>query len=121
MFTLELIINPIVLLVAGVFGIIIGYILARGMLARAKSTITKLEAELRACYAETLEAQKAYIELEARLQDRSIPVIPMNINGKEVANDKFGNDKFGNDKFSNDKFGTDKFGKDKSSKGKATS
>ena len=116
MFTLELIINPIVLLVAGVFGIIIGYILARGMLARAKSTITKLESELLASYAETLEAQKAYIELEARLQDRSIPVIPMNINGKEITNDKFGNEKFGADKF-----GTDKFGKDKSSKGKATS
>jgi hypothetical protein len=111
MFTLEWIINPVVLLVAGVFGIIIGYVLARGMLARAKSTITKLESELRACYAETLEAQKAYIELEARLQDQSIPVIPMNINGKEVTNDKFGNDKFG----------ADKFGNDKSSKGKATS
>jgi hypothetical protein len=111
MFTLEWIINPVVLLVAGVFGIIIGYVLARGMLARARSTITKLESELRACYAETLEAQKAYIELEARLQDQSIPVIPMNINGKEVTNDKFGNDKFG----------ADKFGKDKSSKGKATS
>ena len=115
MFTLELIINPIVLLVAGVFGILIGYLLARGMLTRARSAITKLEAELLASYAETLEAQKAYIEMEARLQDRSIPVIPMNINGKEITNDKFGNEKFGADKF-----GTDKFGKDKSSKGKAT-
>jgi hypothetical protein len=103
MFTLELIINPIVLLVAGVIGIIIGYAVAKGMLVRARSTISRLESELLASNAETLEAQKAYLELEAHLQDQFIPVIPMNINGKESINDKFGNDKFGKDKSTKDK------------------
>jgi hypothetical protein len=88
MFTLDLIINPIVLIVAGVIGIIIGYLVARGMLAKAKSTILRLESELLACNAETLEAQRAYVELEARLQDQVIPVIPMKISGKEVSKEK---------------------------------
>lgn len=98
MFTLDLIINPIVLLVAGVIGIIIGYSVAKGMLARARSTISRLESELLASNAETLETQKAYLELEAHLQDQFIPVIPMNINGKESINDKFGKDKSTKDK-----------------------
>jgi uncharacterized membrane-anchored protein YhcB (DUF1043 family) len=88
MFTLDLIINPIVLVVAGVIGIIIGYLVAKGMLAKAKSTISRLQSDLLASNAETLEAQRAYIELEAHLQDQAIPVIPMNINGKEVSKDK---------------------------------
>ena len=85
MFTLDLIINPIVLIVAGVVGIIIGYFVAKGQLAKAKSTISRLESELLASNAETLEAQRAYVELEARLQDQAIPVIPMKISGKEKA------------------------------------
>jgi uncharacterized membrane-anchored protein YhcB (DUF1043 family) len=88
MFTLDLIINPIVLIVAGVIGIIIGYLVARGMLAKAKSTISRLESDLLASNAETLEAQRAYIELEAHLQDQVIPVIPMKINGKETSKEK---------------------------------
>jgi hypothetical protein len=103
MFTLDLIINPIVLIVAGVFGIIIGYGLAKGMLARARSTISRLEAEMLAANAETLEAQRAYVELEAHLQDQFIPVIPMKINGKEM-----------------EKFSKEKASKEKAAKEKAT-
>jgi hypothetical protein len=88
MFTLDLIINPIVLIVAGVFGIIIGYVIAKGQLARAKSTISRLESDVLACNAETLEAQKAYVELEAHIQDHAIPVIPMKINGKDASKEK---------------------------------
>jgi uncharacterized membrane-anchored protein YhcB (DUF1043 family) len=88
MFTLELIINPIVLIVAGVFGIIIGYVIAKGKLAKAESTITRLESDVLACNAETLEAQKAYVELEAHFQDQVIPVIPMKINGKDASKEK---------------------------------
>ena len=98
MFTLDLIINPIVLLVAGVIGIIIGYAVAKGMLVRARSTISRLESELLASNAETLEAQKAYVELEAHLQEQFIPVIPMNINSKEISTDKFAKEKSPKDK-----------------------
>jgi hypothetical protein len=88
MFTLDLIINPIVLIVAGVCGIIIGYVIAKGRLAKARSAISRLESELLACNAETLEAQRAYIELEAHFQGQVIPVIPMNMNGKDSSKDK---------------------------------
>lgn len=88
MFTFDLIINPIVLIVAGVFGIIIGYVIAKGQLAKAKSTISRLESDVLACNAETLEAQKAYVELEAHFQDQVIPVIPMKINGKDASKEK---------------------------------
>jgi hypothetical protein len=88
MFTFDLIINPIVLIVAGVFGIIIGYVIAKGQLAKAKSTISRLESDVLACNAETLEAQKAYVELEAHIQDQVIPVIPMKINGKDASKEK---------------------------------
>ena len=93
MFTLDLIINPFVLIAAGVFGIVIGYLVAKGKLAKAKSRISWLESDLLASNAETLEAQRAYIELEARLQDQAIPVIPMKINGKEVSIDKSSKEK----------------------------
>jgi 23S rRNA pseudoU1915 N3-methylase RlmH len=98
MFTFDLIINPIVLVVAGVIGIIIGYVVAKGMLAKAKSTISRLESDLLACNAETLEAQRAYVELEARLQDQAIPVIPMKISGKEMSSDKFAKEKSAKEK-----------------------
>jgi hypothetical protein len=93
MFTLDLIINPIVLLVAGICGTIIGYVVAKGKIAVLRSKISRLESEVLTCNAETLEAQKAYVELEAHLQDQFIPVIPMNINSKEISADKFDKEK----------------------------
>jgi hypothetical protein len=93
MFTLDLIINPFVLIVAGVFGIVIGYVIAKGRLARAKSEISRLESELLTSDAETLEAQRAYVELEAHFQGQVIPVIPMKINGKETSKDKTAKEK----------------------------
>jgi hypothetical protein len=98
MFTLDLIINPIVLIVAGVFGIIVGYLVTKGMLVKARSTISRLQSEVLASNAETLEAQRAYLELEARLQDQTIPVIPMKMSGKEMSNDKFAKEKAAKEK-----------------------
>ncbi|HWB90538.1 MAG TPA: hypothetical protein VG605_01745 [Puia sp.] len=80
--TSDLIINPIVLAVAGVFGIFIGYLIGRRRLAKAHSKIQRLEADILSSNQETLEAQKAFVELEAKLkQGQPIPVIPMKING----------------------------------------
>jgi hypothetical protein len=87
-FTLDLIINPIVLLLAGVSGIIIGYVFALAKIAKAQAKIQKMELDLLSSNEETLEAQRAYVDLEARLQDQSIPVIPMKINGKETSKEK---------------------------------
>ncbi len=87
-FTFDLIINPIVLLLAGVFGIVIGYVISKARLAKAHSRIMKLESDLLHSNEETLEAQGAYVALEARVQDQSIPVIPMKISGKDSSKEK---------------------------------
>jgi hypothetical protein len=83
MFTLDLIINPIVLFVAFLVGAIAGYLVSRLRLAKSYSRIRHLENEMMSSHAEILEMQKAYVRMETRLKEQSIPVIPMKINGKE--------------------------------------
>ena len=90
-FTLDLIINPIVLALAGIVGIIIGYLIAKGRLAKAQSKIQNLEMDLLSANQETLEAQRAYVALESQFQEgQAIPVIPMKISGnsKETSKEK---------------------------------
>jgi len=58
-------------------------------LNKSRSKIQQLESELIQSNEETLEAQQAYVMLERRLKDQSIPVIPMKINGsKENSKEK---------------------------------
>ena len=83
-FTLEPIINPIVVVLAVIGGALAGYLLGKGKLAKARTTIRRLEDDLVASNQETLEAQKALVALETHIQEQqAIPVIPMKINGKE--------------------------------------
>jgi hypothetical protein len=86
--TLDWIINPIVLMLAGIFGVILGLFFARVQLLKARAKIRNLEIDLLNSNRETLEAQRAYVELESRLQDPAIPVIPMKITGKENSKEK---------------------------------
>ena len=85
-FTFDVIINPIILLAAIIGGGIIGFVWARTKLAKSRSRIQQLETELMHCNEETLDAQRAYVLLESRLKDQSIPVIPMKINGGKENN-----------------------------------
>jgi hypothetical protein len=78
--TFDWTINPILLLLAAIGGGIIGFVVRRVRLAKAKSKIQKLESDLLVSNQETLEAQQAYVALEAQLKDQTIPVIPMKIN-----------------------------------------
>lgn len=87
-FTFDLIINPIVCSLAVLGGALAGFIFGRGKLAKARSQIQKLESDLLTSNQETLEAQKAFVELEAHLQDQAIPVIPMKITGTKENNPK---------------------------------
>jgi hypothetical protein len=88
-FTFDLIINPIVLALAGIFGIIVGYLIAKGKLAKAQYKIQSLEQDLLSSNQETLEAQRAYVVLESQLQQgQGIPVIPMKINGNSKESSK---------------------------------
>jgi hypothetical protein len=90
-FTFDVVINPIILLVGTMGGAVIGFAVGRVKLAKSRTHIQQLEAELMHCNEETLDAQRAYVMLESRLkdQDQSIPVIPMKLNGtKESAKEK---------------------------------
>ncbi|HVU97613.1 MAG TPA: hypothetical protein VHE34_20455 [Puia sp.] len=83
-FTLEPIINPIVVVLAVVGGALAGFVLGKGKLLKARSAIRRLESDLVLSNAETLEAQKALVALEAHVQEQqAIPVIPMKISGKK--------------------------------------
>ena len=79
-FTFDPIINPIIILLGIIGGALVGFIIGRAKLAKARSKINRLESDLFHSNQETLEAQKAFVALEAKLNDQSIPVIPMKIN-----------------------------------------
>ena len=81
--TFDFVINPIILLIAIIAGVILGFGLGRAKLARSQSNLRKLEIELMSSHHETLESQRAFAELESRLKNQAIPVIPMKINGNK--------------------------------------
>lgn len=88
MITFDLIINPVILMVAVIGGGVIGLLLGRAGLARSRSKILELEKEMMNTHAEILEIQKAYVQLENKLEEHSIPVISMKINGKDNSKEK---------------------------------
>ena len=75
-------------MVAIVTGVVVGFGFRRGKLAKSESKLRKLEDELLQSHHETLESQHAYAELEYRLKDQAIPVIPMKINGNSKESPK---------------------------------
>jgi RNase P/RNase MRP subunit POP5 len=87
--TFDVVINPVILFAALLGGALVGFVLGRSKVARNKSRIQQLESEILSCHQETLEAQRAYVMLQSKLKDQSIPVIPMKINGsKETTKEK---------------------------------
>jgi hypothetical protein len=88
--TLDVVINPVILLGAVIIGGVFGYIVFKARLNKGKARIHELEKELMISNEETLEAQRAYVLLESSLKDQqeTIPVIPMKINGKETSKEK---------------------------------
>ena len=88
--TFDVVINPVILLVAVVGGGLFGYLIFKISLNRSKARIQQLERELMTSNEETLEAQRAYVMLESTLKDQqeTIPVIPLKINGKESSKEK---------------------------------
>jgi hypothetical protein len=88
-FTLDVVINPVILFGAAMVGGIFGFVVFKAKLNKGKNRIQELEKELMICNEETLEAQRAYVILESKLKDQeTIPVIPMKINGKESTKEK---------------------------------
>lgn len=82
-FTLELIINPVILFIAAISGGLIGFVIGRLRLARSRARVEELEREMMSSHAEILELQKSYVQLENQLQQQSIPVISMKLSGKD--------------------------------------
>jgi hypothetical protein len=81
--TFDVVINPVILFAALIGGVLLGFVIGRGKLAKNKFRIQQLESEILSCHQETLEAQRAYVMLQSNLKDQSIPVIPMKINGSK--------------------------------------
>jgi hypothetical protein len=88
--TFDYVINPIILVITIVTGVVIGFGLGRGKIAKTESKLRKLEEELLHSHHETLESQHAFAELESHLKNQAIPVIPMKISGnnKEIPKEK---------------------------------
>lgn len=83
-FTLDLIVNPVLLFIAAISGGVIGFVIGKIKLARSRSKVQELEKEMMNSHAEILELQKSYVQLENKLQqDQSIPVISMKLSGKD--------------------------------------
>ena len=91
MITLDLIINPVILLAAIIVGVGIGLLMGRSKVAKVRAKVLEVEKEMMNAHAEILEMQKAYIQLENKLEEHSIPVIPMKINGKDNSKEKLQN------------------------------
>ncbi|HEY4334840.1 MAG TPA: hypothetical protein VGM89_03060 [Puia sp.] len=88
-FTFDPIINPIVVVLAIIGGALVGFVLGKGKLAKAYSSIRRLESDVLLSNEETLDAQKALVALEARFQEQqAIPVIPMKIPGNKESGSK---------------------------------
>jgi len=84
LFTLELIVNPVILFIAAVSGGLIGFVIGKIKLANSRAKVEELEKEMMNSHAEILELQKSYVQMENKLQqDQSIPVISMKLTGKD--------------------------------------
>jgi len=89
MFTLDLIINPIILIVSVIVGAVVGFLINRVRVAKCQSKIMQLEREMVDSHAEILDIQRQYVRLESQLEAHSIPVISMKkLNGKENSKEK---------------------------------
>ena len=88
-FTLDVVINPVILFGTAVVGGIFGFVVFKARLNKGKAKIQQLEKELMISNEETLEAQRAYVILESKFKDQQAsPVIPMKINGKDGSKEK---------------------------------
>lgn len=89
-FTFDVVINPIILCISLFAGVFLGFLLGRAKVLKTEAKMRKLEGELLSSHEETLESQRALVELESRLQNQTSPVIPMKLNAatKETAKEK---------------------------------
>ncbi len=79
MFTsFDVVLNPMILLAIILFSSWIGFLFKRRRIAKDRAIISKYEKEMVLDHAEILELQKDYINLEIKMRELTIPVIPFN-------------------------------------------
>jgi hypothetical protein len=89
MLTFEFIVNPVILFIASVVAVLVGFSFSRYRLAKSQARIKELESEMMNSHSEILDLQKAYVKLQSEIKGgSSIPVIPMKISGKDGSNPK---------------------------------
>jgi len=71
---------------------VLGTLPRKKELGKKQRKIVELERELVSAYAEVLDSQREYIQLEAKMKDITNPVIPMKSNKLEENNRPTGTD-----------------------------
>jgi ABC-type siderophore export system fused ATPase/permease subunit len=82
--TIELSLNVFILGMIVVVAAFLGYSVRSRQLAKSRVRIADLEEEMLNNYAEILELQKDYLNMESKLRDFQIPVIPIKTVVKET-------------------------------------
>jgi cell division protein FtsL len=81
-------IDLLTLLVIIGLSVLLGFALRSRQLKKKKRQIAELEKDMMQAYAEILEIQKEYCDLESRIKDLAIPVISMKHTPKEEEKQK---------------------------------
>jgi hypothetical protein len=91
MLTIEVSLNILVLILIVAVSALTGYGIRSRQLAKTRDRISELEEEMLSNYAEILDLQKDYLNMESKLKDFQIPVIPIKTVVKEnqEENEKF--------------------------------
>jgi hypothetical protein len=83
MLTIEFTLNVLMLGLIVLFSALVGYSIKSRQTAKSRGRIAELEEEMLNNYAEILELQKDYLNMESKLRDFQIPVIPIKTVVKE--------------------------------------
>jgi uncharacterized membrane-anchored protein YhcB (DUF1043 family) len=88
-FTFDVVINPIILSLSLFAGVLLGYLFGRAKIYKVEDKLRKLETELLSSHQETLESQRALVELESHVQQsQGSPVIPMKLTPSKETKEK---------------------------------
>jgi hypothetical protein len=78
MVTFEITLNPLIAFAIVLISGCIGFMLKKRRIAKDRNRVNQYEKEMILNHAEILELQKDYINLELKMRELTIPVIPIN-------------------------------------------
>ena len=83
MVTFEITLNPLIAMTIVLFSGWIGFMLKKRKIAKDRNRMNQYEKEMILNHAEILELQKDYINLELKMRELTIPVIPISTTVKD--------------------------------------